>query len=345
MTIFDVAEKAGVSVATVSRVVNGRSTVAPKTARKVRDVMKELGYEPGIIRRGPKPMPNEPKGSDVLTVGVLLLGRTMELLQAPSMSRMLGGILEVGRAHEVDTLIMEMPDPSVVPTRVRDGGIDGLLVTGQQARREWADLFHPVPIVSPGGLPMDVPSFDQVVTNERAIATLAVDYLRGRGCRTLACANHDCKHATFGPRMALFEEFAAKSGSAARHYELPDRANLQEADMWQASRLREDFSVLLDLMLADGELPDGVFLPTDQQAAVFHGHLRERGLEGRVTTVSCNNEDPWLSMIHPRPATIALRVEDRGRLAMGRLLQRILNPAMEPTVTLVTPRLVPGAEE
>jgi LacI family transcriptional regulator len=51
VTIADVAARAGVSIATVSRVVNGRYGVAPGTLTKVREVIDELGYESSLIAR------------------------------------------------------------------------------------------------------------------------------------------------------------------------------------------------------------------------------------------------------------------------------------------------------
>lgn len=52
MTIYDISEKAGVSIATVSRVLNGSSNVREKTKQKVLAVMKECGYTPNAFARG-----------------------------------------------------------------------------------------------------------------------------------------------------------------------------------------------------------------------------------------------------------------------------------------------------
>ena len=52
MNIYDVSHKAGVSIATVSRVLNGNQNVSPKTRQKVLDVMEELGYTPNVFARG-----------------------------------------------------------------------------------------------------------------------------------------------------------------------------------------------------------------------------------------------------------------------------------------------------
>ena len=52
MTIYDVAKRAGVSIATVSRVINGSDLVTEKTRIKVEGVMNEIGYRPNIFARG-----------------------------------------------------------------------------------------------------------------------------------------------------------------------------------------------------------------------------------------------------------------------------------------------------
>ncbi len=52
MNIYDVSKKAGVSIATVSRVLNGNPNVSDKTRTRVLDVMDELGYTPNVFARG-----------------------------------------------------------------------------------------------------------------------------------------------------------------------------------------------------------------------------------------------------------------------------------------------------
>lgn len=52
MTIYDISEKAGVSIATVSRVLNGSNNVSEKTKRKVLDVINQYEYTPNAFARG-----------------------------------------------------------------------------------------------------------------------------------------------------------------------------------------------------------------------------------------------------------------------------------------------------
>lgn len=52
MTIYDISKMAGVSIATVSRVINGNNNVKPETKKKVLDVMEQCGYTPNAFARG-----------------------------------------------------------------------------------------------------------------------------------------------------------------------------------------------------------------------------------------------------------------------------------------------------
>ena len=52
ITIYDIAQKCNVSIATVSRVLNGSTRVSEKTRAKVLQVMKEMGYKPNPFARG-----------------------------------------------------------------------------------------------------------------------------------------------------------------------------------------------------------------------------------------------------------------------------------------------------
>ena len=52
MTIYDISEKAGVSIATVSRVLNGSANVSEETRQKVLDVIEKYEYTPNAFARG-----------------------------------------------------------------------------------------------------------------------------------------------------------------------------------------------------------------------------------------------------------------------------------------------------
>ena len=52
LTIYDISKKAGVSIATVSRVLNGSDNVRPSTRKKVMDVIEKYDYTPNAFARG-----------------------------------------------------------------------------------------------------------------------------------------------------------------------------------------------------------------------------------------------------------------------------------------------------
>lgn len=52
MNIYDISKLAGVSIATVSRVLNGNEKVSEKTKKRVLEVIEQQGYTPNIFARG-----------------------------------------------------------------------------------------------------------------------------------------------------------------------------------------------------------------------------------------------------------------------------------------------------
>ena len=52
ITIYDISQKAGVSIATVSRVINGSGNVRPSTKKKVLDIIRQYDYTPNAFARG-----------------------------------------------------------------------------------------------------------------------------------------------------------------------------------------------------------------------------------------------------------------------------------------------------
>lgn len=82
MNIYDIAQRAGVSIATVSRVINGSTAVSNKTRQKVNKVMAELGYTPNIFARGL--MVDSMKTIGVLTTDVrdLYYARAVQVIEA-----------------------------------------------------------------------------------------------------------------------------------------------------------------------------------------------------------------------------------------------------------------------
>ncbi|MFI4876223.1 MAG: substrate-binding domain-containing protein [Blastopirellula sp. JB062] len=85
---------------------------------------------------------------------------------------------------------------------------------------------------------------------------------------------------------------------------------------------------LVDQMLADPTRPIGLFLPDDQLTAAVYRRLQQAkaAIGKEIEIVSCNNEEPYLAGLHPRPATIDLGPELTGRRAVEQLLWSSQHP-------------------
>lgn len=145
-SILDIAQKAGVSKSTISRVINGGS-VSPKTRKIVEDTMREMGYSPNYMARGLRGVHNT-------VVGILSLGSSM--FSHPSISRRIAGILDtLGKTTATcssSTICSSIARPRVcAPSMcaicgIRDPGTDTLgwddLPEVQQAANQFRNVVY-----------------------------------------------------------------------------------------------------------------------------------------------------------------------------------------------------------
>ena len=75
MSVAIIARRAGVSIATVSRVLNNSPRVNPQTARLVREAAQQINYDPTKVRRGPRLGGRAASERKTLTLGVIAIGR------------------------------------------------------------------------------------------------------------------------------------------------------------------------------------------------------------------------------------------------------------------------------
>src|SRR5581483_8421362 len=113
MSIVSVAKLAGVSIATVSRVINDLDNVRGETAEQVRAAMKQLGYTPPRVKRGPKAGRRRtlPQIFASGQIAVLTLGAVQNWLTMPVMASVVGGITREARDLNIWAVLDEMPNP------------------------------------------------------------------------------------------------------------------------------------------------------------------------------------------------------------------------------------------
>ena len=110
MSIVKVANVAGVSKSTVSRVINHSGEVAPARAEAVRAAMRSMGYSPSMRRRGPKPLAR--RGIRTGNIAMLVMGmRPADLYRLPVLPPLLHGIERALLQTSANDAIL-VPSPS-----------------------------------------------------------------------------------------------------------------------------------------------------------------------------------------------------------------------------------------
>ena len=117
MSISRVAKLAGVSSATVSRVINRHPRVAPETALSVQKAMQELGYTPSERRPGPKPLGRA--STETQTIAFLVLGTTRSRA-TPGFEMLLRGVSLATSQHHLNLLFSHIPDPDQWPKNLAE---------------------------------------------------------------------------------------------------------------------------------------------------------------------------------------------------------------------------------
>jgi DNA-binding LacI/PurR family transcriptional regulator len=121
VTIKDVAKYAGVSIKTVSRVVNNLSEVSPETRQKVQHAILELGYQPNLLARS---LVN----GKTNTVGVVIPRSADYISDHPFFSEVLRGITEALSAQEYNVFLHLASDKVPYAKLYTQRRVDGLIL-------------------------------------------------------------------------------------------------------------------------------------------------------------------------------------------------------------------------
>ncbi len=258
-TISDVAELAGVSIATVSRVVNGTAPVAYETVERVRNAITMLGYTPHAAAR-------KLAGHETGTLGVLLPEVAAEFFFP-----LVRGIAEEVRNAGYDLLIhvASSGQESSLSTPLGEHNTDGLLIfTGRLSDEEIARLYRsgfPVVLLyrsPPDDLPIPYVMFE----NKKGARELIDHVITMHGRRRIAFlrgpeGNEDSEWRERGYREAL-----------DKHH-IPFDADLVGMGGFDADIARET----VESWLLDGLDFDAVFAGDDEAAMGVMAALRNAG--------------------------------------------------------------------
>lgn len=173
VTIYDVAEQAGVGIATVSRVLNGSKPVSEKVTTQVRTVVEKLGYVPN---RTAKTLAERNR---------LELAIAVPSFITPYHNELLRGIRQVLKDVDAEMLLKDLGSASPfgeLAHFLKQGVVDGLLLIGAQLNEAMADQLRAwhAPAVVVGAR---VEGLDSFYWDEMAGGHLATRHLIERGHR------------------------------------------------------------------------------------------------------------------------------------------------------------------
>ncbi len=320
-TIADVARQAGVSIATVSRVLNDSPVVLPETAARVRAVIHELNYVPHTAAR-------VLAGHKTSTLGLLLPEISGEFFLP-----MLRGIEQAARHAGYDLLIhTTQPQPGSASRHTLDKhNTDGLIVfTGSLAESElhrYAAAGFPLVLMHqtpPEGVNVPLVTVENKEGARRLVEHLIQDHHRRRIVFLRGPDQHeDSAWRERGYRAALHQ------------HHLP----FDPALVAQGNFSRDDAACAIRDILRQGVAFDAVFSGDDESAVGVLAALHEMGKRVPSDVAVVGYDDlPLAAFLTPALTTVHAPIEQVGREAVRLLLQVIRDGsiAVEPLVLLPT---------
>jgi len=161
-TIYDVAGAAGVSLATVSRVLNNPEKVKEETRNRVLRVIKELGYRPNMVARGLA-------SRKTTTVGIVISDITRA-----SVAEMLGGISDIAHNYKYSIKLFAIREEMDVIDTLQDivaEQVDGVLYLNDELNEKNVEDIKRT--FNSNGIPF---VFCNVVTDDEDVPTVSIDY-------------------------------------------------------------------------------------------------------------------------------------------------------------------------
>ena len=311
-TIYDVARRADVSAATVSRVLNGHSSVDPHLAQRVRAAVKELDYRPSALARNLRRSRTSLWAVIISDVGnpffTSLVRGVEDVAQSSGYSVVLcnsdedpdkeSNYVNVALAEQVAGVIMSPSGEPAAAARLLDAGTPLVLIDRE--------------------LP-DVGADSVLVDNERGAAE-ATAHLIAAGYRRIACITGPRSVSTARRRLRGYQQALVEAGGSF------DGSLVRYADFRRVGG-RQAMSELLDRP----EPPDAVFVANNLMAVGVLECLHERGI--------AVPDDLRSRLRHDDLTTVGQPTYELGKAAAQLLAQRINDRDREPTTLVLKTEL------
>jgi LacI family transcriptional regulator len=325
--LVDVADRAGVSLATASRALNGLATVDGALRRRVLDAARAVGYRPNAFARG------------LRTQRTLTLGVVIPSIANPHFTEAVQAAQDAAAAAGYTTIVCNTARDPEAEQRdllvLTSGRVDGLILAPTQTgpAQLMALLADGPPVVLMDRRLEGVP-WDWVAVDVAAGVREAVAYLAGRGRKRIALLAGPAGISTAEDKLAGY-----RAGLAAQGLD-PDAALVVAGDYTDAGGYEATRR-----LLAQSPRPDAVIASNNLSAIGMTRAVLEEGLRvpEDVALVGFDNT-PWTTLVRPALTLVAQPVAALGTTATRLLLDRLERPAGsppdEPRQVLLAPTLV-----
>jgi LacI family transcriptional regulator len=327
-TIHDVADRAGVSTATVSRVVNETGQTAEATRERVVEAIDALGYRP---HRAAKALSQGTTQSIAVAVPTFT---------TPFHNELLKGVRRRLKDERTDFLLCDLeweaPEASLVHFLER-GAIDGLLAAGlpmsASLGRELRKLGGPAVLIGSRWT-----EGDSFYWDETSGARMATEHLLDRGHSRVGMITTHRDSPIRNARIRGYEAALRDAGLAPR----PDRIATGRTDKHAGFSEESGYEAMTSLLEASPDVT-AVFASSDVQAIGAWQALRHRGRSVPDDVALIGYDDIKISRFIGL-SSVAQNMHDIGERAADLLLRRLRRAGPEEVFSeLVTPDLVARA--
>ncbi|RDZ10007.1 LacI family transcriptional regulator [Priestia megaterium] len=320
-TIYDVAKEAGVSISTVSKVLNNTGSIAEKTRKKVRDTMHELNYQPSVVASVKK---------RIQTIGLLIPN-----IANPFMAEIARGIENHVKKFGFSLMICstdndlknEIEYISILKQKYIDGIIIATGLKEDKAIKELLKAEIPVALLS-----RDVSSLavDAVLVDDFLGGYEATEYLISLGHKRIAIITEDIKFPTI---RARFEGYKKALEEAGLQYD----ESLVSLNNTSLDEGKQATSELLHLPVP----PTAIFASTEFLAIGAIQGARELKIKVPQDLSIIGFDDTVLSTICDPPlTTIAQPIREMSKKVVELLIEEIENAKETKQRIVLSPKLV-----
>lgn len=308
VTIKDVAQRAGVSIATVSRVINDSKPVSPELKKKILDIIEETGYKPNALARGLIKKNTSIIGIIIPDIANLNLAEVIKGIEGEADKNNFDII--VSNSHALVEKELEIFDV------FREKQLDGILFSGVYFSEKHQKFFEryriPIVVIGQHFPGVDLPS---VTINNFQAAYEATSYLIQLG------------HKEIGMITGPLEDMAAGRDRYRGFSAALEENGLQKRDEYFAETsftIRGGYAAMEEIFKKTSDPPTAIFAGADSIAIGAMNCCFDAGLEVPQDISIIGFDDNILaSAVRPPLTTISINHEEIGVVATGLLLDKI----------------------